>query len=112
MLLQLLEELTGEVQDMQDEALKGEQDFSVDHMADHGSDNYEQDFTLSRIERDGQTIYSIRLALQKVEDGSYGACDHCSKAIPEARLRAIPYALRCIPCQEAYERGEFDDHDG
>ncbi len=94
---------------MQDEALKSsEQDFSVDHMADHGSDNYEQDFTLSRIESDGETIYSIKAAIERVDAGTFGSCDGCKEEIPKARLKALPYALRCVPCQEAHERGELE----
>ena len=38
----------------------------------------------------------VRRAQRRVEDGSYGTCEVCGEAIPEARLEARPWATRCI----------------
>ena len=48
---------------------------------------------------------SIELALQRIDDGSYGACLECGEAIAEARLQAQPWAGLCIDCQSAREAG-------
>ena len=45
----------------------------------------------------------IVLALEKIEDGSYGICIECGDDINERRLRSYPNAARCVACQEAYE---------
>ena len=37
-------------------------------------------------------------ALAKIEDGTYGTCDNCGQAIPEARLRVAPESTRCVDC--------------
>ncbi len=42
--------------------------------------------------------------LEKIATGTYGQCEECEERIPQARLRAVPGALRCAPCQTAFER--------
>ena len=54
-------------------------------------------------ERAKREIEAIDLALTRIEAGSYGRCDGCGKAIPEARLRAMPTATTCLLCGEAGE---------
>ena len=43
-------------------------------------------------------------ALKAIDDGSYGICIDCAQPISEKRLNVYPYALRCIACQEAFEK--------
>jgi RNA polymerase-binding protein DksA len=45
-------------------------------------------------------IESIRAAIQRLENGSYGVCVECGEPIAEARLKALPVALLCIDCAE------------
>lgn len=107
LLLQKRDLLTGNVSQMQDEALKsGGQDVSVDHMADFGSDNFEQDFTLGLIENEQETIREIDEALGRIDDGSFGNCEICETSIPMPRLRVIPWAKLCIECKRAREDEE------
>ncbi len=104
LLLQKRDILTGNVSQMQDEALKGGgQDVSVDHMADFGSDNFEQDFTLGLIENEQETIREIDEALERIEQGDFGSCEVCESAIPLPRLRVIPWAKLCIECKRKTE---------
>lgn len=49
-------------------------------------------------------LTQIDQALKKLEEGSYGRCEMCEEPIPLARLRALPFAIRCTRCQEAWER--------
>jgi RNA polymerase-binding transcription factor DksA len=42
-------------------------------------------------------------ALRKIHDGTYGICEDCEDAIPDARLILIPAALLCIDCQRKFE---------
>lgn len=73
------------------------------HMAELGSDNFEQEFTLGLMEAEGDTLGLIESALERIHDGSYGRCVQCDGAIPKARLNAIPYTPVCIKCAEARE---------
>lgn len=73
------------------------------HMADLGSDNFEQEFTLSLIESDAGTLDKIEHALERIEDGVYGICEECGCRIPKSRLNALPYATMCVKCAEQYE---------
>jgi RNA polymerase-binding protein DksA len=51
-----------------------------------------------------QLLRDISTALQKIADGTYGTCEACSAPIPEERLKAIPHARFCAPCQRQAER--------
>ena len=74
------------------------------HMADIGSDNYEQEFTLSMMENEESTLEAVELALERIEDRSYGSCEDCGKAIKKTRLKAIPYTPLCIGCASKREQ--------
>jgi DnaK suppressor protein len=104
--------LRGDVTQMADAALKknrldgGSDTTSMPiHMADLGSDNFEQEFTLSLMENEEGTLGAIELALERIEDGTYGECDECGVKIPKTRLNALPYAPTCVRCAELLERG-------
>ena len=106
LLLKKREILNGCVLKMEDEALKAtDQDFSVDHMADYGSDNFEQEFTLSLMQSEGGTLEKIEAALERIEDATYGECEECGVRIPKQRLNAVPYATMCVKCASQFEQG-------
>jgi DnaK suppressor protein len=73
------------------------------HMAELGSDNFEQEFTLGLMEADEGTLGHIESALERIASGNYGRCVQCDGAIPKARLNAIPYTPVCIKCAEQQE---------
>jgi DnaK suppressor protein len=62
------------------------------------------DLNYSEIERDAEELRRIQGALRRLTDGTYGVCSDCGKDISLARLRAEPTAVRCIECQEIYEK--------
>lgn len=73
------------------------------HMADVGSDAFEQDVTLGRLESESRELEEIEAALKRIEAATYGLCENCQKPIPKGRLKAIPYTRLCISCQEKEE---------
>jgi DnaK suppressor protein len=75
------------------------------HMAELGSDNFEQEFTLGLMEVDGDTLDLIDGALERINGGEYGKCIQCDGQIAKARLNAIPYTPVCIKCAERQENG-------
>lgn len=114
LLLERRRRILGTVQGMEEEALKAsDQDFSVDHMADHGSDNFEQDFTLSLVESERRELFEIDRALQRMEHGTYGICEGTGEPIPRPRLEAIPHARYSVEYQRKLEAGEVElDEEG
>ena len=120
MLEQNLRTLKGDVGAMREEALRAsEQDNSVDHLADQGTDNADQAFTLGLIENEEETIVAIEGALDRMSPEAevpYGACMKCFREvverqrkrsdmwIPKPRLTYVPWAGYCIEHQEEVER--------
>ena len=68
------------------------------HMADIGSDNYEQEFSLNLLAAEQVTLSEIDSALARIEAGEYGACVECGQRIKKSRLNAIPFTHYCIDC--------------
>ena len=93
-------ELLGDVHSMEEEALRGASGSNLSnlpiHMADMGTDNYEQEFTLGLVEKDRQLLREINVALAKIRDGTYGMCEGTGKPITKARLEAKPWAKYSI----------------
>src|SRR3989442_15597973 len=56
------------------------------HLADLGSDNYDQELTLSFLENDTQLATEIHDALERIEQGAFGKCEECRQPIPAERL--------------------------
>ncbi len=75
------------------------------HMADQGSDEYQYEANIKFASTEGRYLYHIEEALARIEDGSYGKCESCSKNIGLQRLRALPYTRLCIECKEKEEAG-------
>jgi DnaK suppressor protein len=62
------------------------------------------DLNLAEIDRDAGELRRIDTALARINEGSYGQCESCGQDIPQARLQAEPTALRCVRCQELFEK--------
>jgi len=111
-LLALRARLRGDVTTLADAALRKARSESSGnlssmpiHMAELGSDNFEQEFTLSLVETEEGTLQAIESALERIEDGTYGKCTSCGGVVPKTRLNAIPYTSLCIKCAEVREKG-------
>jgi DnaK suppressor protein len=113
LLLTLRARIQGDVDQLTDEALDGgASDMkSPTHIAELGTETYEQDFSLRVVENDQETLDEINAALKRIEDGTFGLCEMCTAAekpksragITKTRLRAIPHARNCIACERKRE---------
>jgi len=74
------------------------------HMADMATDNFDREFTLGLATNEQQSLNMIDAALRRIDDGTYGNCETCSKPISQKRLLAVPHASLCIKCQELEEK--------
>ena len=103
MLLGKRRELLRNVTDIENGALrKNRQDASGDlsmmpvHMADLGTDNYEQEFALDLMDSERKVLLEIDEALTRIEDKTYGICLGTQAQISVARLKAKPWSRYCI----------------
>ncbi len=70
------------------------------HMADDGTEAFEQVVDRSMRARLEDTLKSVQDALKKFDLGTFGICEDCGEAIDWARLEAKPYATLCIKCEQ------------
>ena len=112
MLLGLRARLRGDVSTLADAALSNNQGSGgggagvSNHMADIGSDTYEQDNTILLMNNEGETLTQIEGALERIEEGVYGSCVQCSGRIPKMRLRVMPYTPFCVKCASERESNQ------
>ena len=74
------------------------------HMADQGTDTMEREKNLFYAQRDGRLLYHIDMALERIDDKSFGLCHVCNKPISRERLEAVPHARLCIECKSSEEK--------
>lgn len=74
-------------------------------LADKAANSYTKEFlfSLSNIERD--LLQGIDEALHRLEGEGYGTCAVCEGEVERKRLEAVPWATRCLSCQEKQEQG-------
>jgi RNA polymerase-binding transcription factor DksA len=99
-------ELVGDLRAMENEALRsggGNLSHMPIHMADIGTDTYDQDFMLGLAANERDQLREIDAALQRIEDRTYGVCQLTGKPIPKARLDAKPWAKYTIEAARKME---------
>ena len=113
LLLEKRTEILRNVVEIEDEALKKSRlDSSGDlssmpiHMADLGTDNYEQEFALELMDGERKLLREIDFALERINKGTYGICKGTGKLIPKARLEAQPWAGYCVEYARKLEEGQ------
>ena len=66
----------------------------------------QEDIEFALIQMKAETLNKINEALARLDEGRYGHCYECGDEIAEARLRALPFAVRCKDCEEERENGD------
>jgi RNA polymerase-binding transcription factor DksA len=102
-LLELREQLMRQMNGLAKESAQEIAGYSL-HMADSGTDNFDRDFALSLLSSDQDAVYEIEEALKRIEKNTYGTCELTGKAIPKARLEAIPWTRFTVQAQAQLER--------
>lgn len=112
LLFQKRREILESVSEIEGEALrKSRLDASGDlssmpiHMADLGTDNFEQEFSLELMDSERKLLTEINDALDRIENGTYGICEGTGKPISKARLEAQPWARYSIEYAKMLEEG-------
>jgi len=103
-----LNEVAGEMNDLRenldtntrgDSSLAQDSVYSV-HMADAGTDSYEREKGFHFMNRESDYFKFLTMALERIEDGSFGVCKICEELIPEERMMEVPNATKCVSCKE------------
>lgn len=79
---------------------------------DDGLADAAAEMDVALVMRESQELQDIEAALARMDEGSYGSCVDCGGEIGQARLKAYPAALRCLPCQERFEHAQSQIHRG
>ena len=82
---------------------KGPEDDSIKDLGDQASSAYNREFQFELGNGDRRLLKEVASALQKLDEGNFGACERCGEFIAEKRLEALPFARYCIDCQRAVE---------
>lgn len=110
-LLAKREELLGDITNMEDEALRGSGSGSLSHtpqhMAEQGSDAYDQALSLDLAQVDRNLLKEIDEALKRIDDGTYGFCELSGRRIRSERLEELPWTRFSIEAARERERRSF-----
>jgi DnaK suppressor protein len=63
-----------------------------------------REVAIRNLDRESTLLKQVQSALGRIEDESFGICLRCDEEIPEKRLKAVPWAAYCVPCQEIVDR--------
>jgi DnaK suppressor protein len=100
---ELMNEVHGKIRDVRAD---GNKEREVLDQGESSEVDIQEDIEFALIQMKSETLNKIDAALRRLEEGSYGNCFECGDEISEARLRALPFAVRCKDCEEARETAE------
>ena len=99
-------EVQGKMRDVRSEGTWGGKTNEVFDAVESSEADIQDDIEFALIQMKSETLNKIDAALRRLEEGTYGDCFECGDEISEARLRALPFAVRCKDCEEARETAE------
>ena len=100
---ELMNDVQGKMRDVRTEGLK---DREVLDQGESSQVDIQEDIEFALIQMKSETLNKINEALRRLDEGTYGNCFECGDEIAQARLRALPFAVRCKDCEEARETAE------
>ena len=106
----LVDRFRGDVTELQTEtrgqagAFEGGNGLAVAPSGDPDAGRTEEEIDLALLEHEKAQLAECQSALARIEEGTFGRCQDCQRAIPKRRLKAFPYARRCLGCAGLRER--------
>ena len=100
---ELMNDVQGRIRDVRAD---GNKDRDVLDQGESSEVDIQEDIEFALIQMKAETLNKIDAALRRLDEGTYGDCFECGDEISEARLRALPFAVRCKDCEEARETAE------
>jgi DnaK suppressor protein len=99
---EIMSEVQGKIRDVRSEGTTQKLNEVFD-AGESSEADIQEDIEFALIQMKAETLQKINEALGRLEEGVYGNCYECGEEISEARLRALPFAVRCKDCEEARE---------
>ena len=99
----LMTEVQGRIRDVRSD---GSKDREVLDQGESSEVDIQDDIEFALIQMKSETLNKIDEALRRLDEATYGNCFECGEEIAQARLRALPFAVRCKDCEEARETAE------
>lgn len=103
---QLLDAVQGRIRGVRTE---GASDRDVRDEGESSELETREDIEVALFQMQAETLNKVNEALCRLDDGTYGHCAECGEQIAKARLRALPFAVRCKDCEEARETARQRD---
>jgi len=100
---ELMNQVQGKIRDARSDSSK---DREVLDQGDSSEIDIQDDIEFALIQMKSETLSKVNEALRRLVENTYGNCFECGDEISEARLRALPFAVRCKDCEEARETAE------
>jgi DnaK suppressor protein len=102
---QMLSQVHEKIRDVRTENVLGKVNNVLDPV-ESSEAGIQEDIEFALIQMKAETLDKINQALNRLEEGAYGNCFECGDEISQARLRALPFAVRCIDCESARENAQ------
>ena len=100
---ELMNEVQGKIRDVRSDSMK---DREVLDQGESSEVDIQDDIEFALIQMKSETLSKVNEALRRLDENTYGNCFECGDEISEARLRALPFAVRCKDCEEQRENSE------
>jgi len=97
---ELMTEVQGRIRDVRSDSGK-ERD--VLDQGESSEVDIQEDIEFALIQMKSETLNKVNEALRRLDEATYGNCFECGDEISEARLRALPFAVRCKDCEQERE---------
>jgi DnaK suppressor protein len=98
---ELSQDVEVRIRDVRSEGIGEDRD--VLDAAESSEIDIQDDIGFALIQLKAETLNKINTALRRIDEGDYGDCFECGGEIAEARLRALPFAVRCRDCEAIHE---------
>ena len=102
---EIMDQVQEKIRDVRSEGANNPNQGVLDAVESSEAD-IQDDIEFALIQMKSETLNKIDAALRRLDEGTYGYCFECGDEISEARLRALPFAVRCKDCEEARETAE------
>lgn len=108
LLIKKWHEISGDVSSIEENIFQSSGDLSSlpMHMADIGSDSFEQEFGLNLLAEEKKILTEIQHALKRIDEGDFGICEGLDIPIEKKRLEAIPWTRYSLKYAEQLESGQ------
>ncbi|MGH9720325.1 MAG: TraR/DksA family transcriptional regulator [Bryobacteraceae bacterium] len=77
-------------------------------LADLANNTYTKELLYQQGNSERALLLLVQSALQRAGEGSFGECVDCAKPVERKRLEAVPWAVRCVDCQELEDQGALE----